>query len=1006
MIPRFFLALTLCLGWLGTAGSLHAQPAAPAATPGDSMLQQELKQQQIKATTRRVGEQLETIIADFDRNGIAGEDVKVLRAIRGVLGYLTEKDMEKVIAFLQQSRTTADPGASTRQATEAYAGQKAIVVQLQQLVLEYQRQQALYEISLRLKELATRQSANMWLGVGLAKSTENRPSFNSFDENQKISLRYQQSEQNPLKDEVAAIIKKLEKLSTEITDGPTAEKPRAALQQAKEGGLIPALESAAIELRDDNLKLLSAIGNEKKARDQMREIARMLILTTDVADALKGAIQDIDRAIDLEKKVIADTRTTTKREEAEKRSTEQAAVVDDTDLIRKDIDSLAPIAAEHLKSATDKMQEARSELASGGDTKRRIEKALPRQEEAVVQMQEARHALEEQLAKLEEMEIKPENNLVALKEIQEKVRELIKKEEALKEETAATNDKKALQSKAPKQGELKDQSQDLQAQAAAPSPLAAQALGEAASQMQKAQNSLAQQKNNPDAQQASVEALQKADQQLSQDISDLEKAQQDLAKVEEMQKKLAAIIEDQQKTQSETAKEAVKPEPSAEPTKKLAASQEKLGRDTGALQQEAEPLVPTAASHLDSASNHMDVAKSELAKPAAKPAQPKQTQALSELYVAKREFEKKADELREKLGLPPGDNTDALAEAQKRIEQAQKDVNDALQELQQAPPGLMEALQKQQKEIADALNEMKQDAPKSKPVAQAQESAEKASQELAMSDLPRAVESMKAAKSAMQQAQQEGGQPGQGQAGKPAQGEAGQTDSPSPALAKLGQQQTDVQKAAESMLASQKAAPKSAMQKAAQSLQNANNALGPLTSGALGQLPQGAQSQLEEAQAEAGEGSAEASEGKSGEAQQSASAAAQALAQAQAALSLAQAGVGSLAAMMKPGQGEQPGQQPGKGQGKGQGQGKGEAKGQAQGKGQPNPQGDGREGNFEGSGGADGQRNATAGSSAFTKLPARDRAALQQSQADKYPQEYGPLVEQYLRNLSDQSGQK
>jgi hypothetical protein len=35
------------------------------------------------------------------------------------------------------------------------------------------------------------------------------------------------------------------------------------------------------------------------------------------------------------------------------------------------------------------------------------------------------------------------------------------------------------------------------------------------------------------------------------------------------------------------------------------------------------------------------------------------------------------------------------------------------------------------------------------------------------------------------------------------------------------------------------------------------------------------------------------------------------------------------------------------------------------------------------------------------KLPARDRQALQQSQAEKYPEEYGTMVEQYLRNLSE-----
>ena len=215
-----FAPSLLVLFLLGASPARAAETAAP--NPADNVLQQELKQQQLKTTTRKVGEQLEAIVAEFDRNGIQGEDVKVLSAIRSVLDRLSQQDMEKVISFLQQTRAASDPAASARHATEAFAGQKTIIVQLQQLVLEYQRQQVLYEMSLRLKELANRQTANMWLGVSLAKSTDGKAGFHTFDENQKISLRYQQSEQNPLKDEVAVILKKLEKLSDEIADGPTA----------------------------------------------------------------------------------------------------------------------------------------------------------------------------------------------------------------------------------------------------------------------------------------------------------------------------------------------------------------------------------------------------------------------------------------------------------------------------------------------------------------------------------------------------------------------------------------------------------------------------------------------------------------------------------------------------------------------------------------------------------------------------------------------------------------
>ena len=465
------------------AACSSAWAAEAAATPDSKYLQPELaKQQQIKATTSRVGVQLESIIAEFERNGINGEDVKVLRAIRTVLDKLSEKDMTRVLEFLQQSRAATDSTAAAQSATEAYAGQKTIVVQLQQLVLEYQRQQALYELSLRLKELASRQTANMWLGVGLAKATDGKASFSAFDENQKLSLRYQQSEQNPLKEEVAAILARLERLSKEIEDGPTAERPKLAMQHARDGGLMPTLETAALELREDRLKLLSAIGNEKKARDQLREIARLLVLSQDMVDALKQALLELDRVIDAQKKLVQETEKVKKRDEAERRSTEQAVVVDETDLIRRDIDSVAPIAAEQLRTATDRMQEARGHLSAEDEPKKRVEQALPRQEEALTRLQIARRALEEQLARAEAHREQPENALAALRDLLKQVQELIQHQEELKTQLAAV-ERPQLPAKAPRQGELKDKAQDLQARAASPSPEAAQSIGEAASQM-------------------------------------------------------------------------------------------------------------------------------------------------------------------------------------------------------------------------------------------------------------------------------------------------------------------------------------------------------------------------------------------------------------------------------------------------------------------------------------------------------------------------------------------
>jgi hypothetical protein len=296
-----------------------------------------------------------------------------------------------------------------------------------------------------------------------------------------------------------------------------AESPRAALQQAREGGILSALDAASGELREDNLKLFSAIGSEKRARDQMREIARLLVLSQNPADALRQAIQELDQAIDLQKGVKAETAKTKKRDEADKRATDQAAVVDDTDLIRKDIDSLAPVASEHLRNATDRMQEARAALSSNDEPKARVEQATPKQEDALTQMQQARRALEEQLALAEDQEKKPENALAELKDLLEEVRDLIKKQDELKQETAAA-EAKDLPGKAPKQGELKDKSQEAQTRAASKSPEAASSSAKRLRKCRSRRTRWAQQ-NNPAAQQAAMDALQKAEQQLAEDIA-------------------------------------------------------------------------------------------------------------------------------------------------------------------------------------------------------------------------------------------------------------------------------------------------------------------------------------------------------------------------------------------------------------------------------------------------------------------------------------------------------
>ncbi len=957
------------------ASALLFALAGQAASPtGDRLRQSQLKQQQIQRTTQRVGEQLSSIITEFDRNGIAGEDVKVLRAIRGVIARLSDQDMAVVVALLQQAQLAGEDTAAKKDVTEAYASQKGIITQLKQLLLEYQRQQALYEMSIMLRGIAARQSANLRVGAWLAMQTERRQA-QQFNDDEKRYLHQQEIDEAAIKDEVGLLLTKLEKLSRESDGTATGERPKAALELARTGGLLTALDGALEDLKAG--KLLSATGNEKRARDQMRDVARTMLLAKDLVDLLRAAIHETESAILQQQQVMEVTRKMERKEDAADAGEKQFEVVDNTDLIHRDVRDVAPAGASYLKTAYDQMQEARRILREGKDINTRLRETPPLQANAVASLELAKRALQDQLAKAEQEALKPEGVLANLRELQKEVQELIKREQLLKEETAAVEKKaEELKALASAQGEIRDRTQEVQQKAANDAPEAAAALNEAANQMEKAQKELARAKNPPEAEQAAIEALKRADQELGDKIAKLEKDEKQLAALEKLLEKVEVVIKDQQAVRLDTAKHALQPE--TKPVSEIAQKQQETGVKAAEAQKDAQEPAPKAAQHLGAAKNQMTNAKEKLDQRQSKDAQPPQNQALNELFAAKKEIESKITELRKELG-QENDPSQNLADAAAALDKAQKEVNNAMSEMANAPAGLLENLQKQQQAIANSLGEHAQASPAQK-TSEAQKAAAQAAQQLADNNLPGAVASMQKAQAGIDAAQQ----------GAP------KSPSDTPTLPQLGAQQKDVKELAEQLLAAQQGVTEQAMQNAAQQLEQALAEVSPIAAGAAGPLPGAAQQAVQSAQAALTQAAAQAGAKQNKPAQANAAQAAEALAQAQAALALAQAG---LSSEMAQGQGQQPGQ--GQTPGQGQGQGK-DAQNPGPGKGTPPPRGTGKDGNWGGAGGANGARSGTAGSGTFIGLPKRDRAAIQQSQAEKYPQEYGPLVEQYLKNLSDQ----
>ena len=228
-------------------------------------------------------------------------------------------------------------------------------------------------------------------------------------------------------------------------------------------------------------------------------------------------------------------------------------------------------------------------------------------------------------------------------------------------------------------------------------------------------------------------------------------------------------------------------------------------------------------------------------------------------------------------------------------------------------------------------------------------------------------------------------------------------------MAKLANQ---IQQALQDVNAAQKSLANAAAAKGAtaeQAMKQASEQLAKAAQQAAQAAAQAAMmpEQLQQAAQKAADGAAQAAAGQNAPAQQSAQQAAQQLAQAAAAMAAQQAGIGQQQAggAKQPGEGQEPGPgMKGKGQKPGRGDGQGKKETAAN-----QPPGEGAE---DYKAGSDPQavereaRQAALKKATFLGLPPRERDAIQQGLGEKYPAEYGAMVEQYLLNLANEAAKK
>lgn len=951
--------------------------------------QAEVQQQQLRMQVADVTQQLEALIAEFEHNGLDdGDEVQTLKALHGAMASLSETEMQRVIALLQASRGAADPSQSRQYVADAYTSQKAIIAQLNQILIEYRRQEAMYDLSRRFAEAAERQNANLKETIALARETGGR-SVDDLKDSVQLALQIQATEQESLHDEVSLLLDELKHIIDSAT-GDQRERMLAALRQSEQGRLMPSLRQAASDLA--GASLFRAASNQQMARDQLRELARTLARPKDRIRQLQDATQELARLADEQQRVTDDARRLEQRwNESDAIDTElaQADVVDRSEQIRRDVAEIAPELAEAIRAAQDPMQETRAALNSKQSTH-----ATQQSQNASRHLQQLVELAREELSRAQQSNTLPAEAEKAIATLLDRVRQLRDQQQILQRQTTTGEDGEFRSTLASRQSSLQRETRDVESMANARVPQAADPLRRAANQMQEAGMALlaeafvVDQATTP--QKAAIAALEDAESILIASLADIADKKERLVALEKVRQDVGEMMMEQRKLSTSTAREAAKEKPIPE---ELATQQDAVAkRAAEAAKQIAETATP-AAEALSQAGEQMEQAGKQLADNQPQAAQPQQQEAMHHLQQAQQTLDQQIAQLQNDLGTPPNpqqnlqDAADALAEAQQNL-------TETIQQLPTAGD-----LLEQQQAIAEALQQIPLPTAES-PIAKARQAADRAANQIAQNQLADAARSMGDAQRAMEQAAQQAAQPHQPAAeapgrentsdnqsdARPGQQTEAKPAGPSPEqLEELAQRQAELQKQAEAMAAQQDADQATAEQ-AAERLAQISQDLTQIAANDQGALPQVAEQAMNQAAQALTQAASQAGANQPTQAEAFAREAQQALAQAQAAVAMAQSGLtpgAPVAGSAMPGLPGQP--VPGA---------------PAQGMEIPGVPGNGGRMSDEGNAFNEAAAQGVHNGHAFIGLPERDREAIRQAQSEPYPEEYAPQIEQYLRNLA------
>jgi hypothetical protein len=621
--------------------------SAFAAVPTERLRENETQQQQLQQDARALAGTLGAMLGEYTRNGLAGEDVEVVKRLREALDRMSAAEMKAVIDLLQKARAATDEGAARKTAGDAFAQQKSILTQMGRILAEHARNQQALELAQATAKLADRQAANLKNGLELARWQSEKA---ANDPVMQASLDGQKAEQAAIAEDLRTLTAKVGEFSKQT---PTPEMAQRFQQGVAELERTQTQAGAAANALRDG-QLFRAVTEEKAARDALRRIAKQIAPPQNDAEAMRAAERELAR-LAAEQKQIAEQVPKEKPDDLPALENAQGDLANKSDLIAQDLAQPAPQAAEAVRAAQAAMQEARAALADKAPAA--AEQAAQAAQQALAQAQQA---VMQQAAALE-------NSRLTGNRAQDL--------EAMRAAAQALAQQQAARPNAAQQAAIAQQAAQLAQRAAPLAPNAAAALQQAAATAQQAMQ-------NPAQQPQAAQQLAQAAQALAQQRAALQQAQQQLAQAQRAAEELGKIIERQQKLHLDTSTAHAKNE--RQVLMAQADRQRTIRTETEAFREQTGGPAPRES--LNDASQNMRRAAQALEKPDGTTAVAAEQSAIDDLFRALAVLDQRMEQLRNELNEPNPEEPAAAAAAAAQLAQAQAALAAAQQAIAENQP--------------------------------------------------------------------------------------------------------------------------------------------------------------------------------------------------------------------------------------------------------------------------------------------------------------------------------